>query len=258
MSTAHAQFSAWHGVHRSDSNPAPLSKPGLAPDRRGRLKNGNRSGDFLAAPRCGARTRCGGECRQPAMANGRCRMHGGLSTGPRTPAGLARSRRARWKHGARSAEVRALRRAARSQLRRVRTVLAGFSAGHGVHRSNSPSATGMPAAKINHRGHRDRRAGASAARAAHNNPSSVRSVSSVVNSCSPTAGHGVHRPIPQPNQIGVRGRNAERFCAPRSSAAKPASPAWHGVLRSFRDRLRASASFGAIGAVLRSPVPTNR
>jgi hypothetical protein len=33
------------------------------------------------------------------MANGRCRMHGGASTGPRTAEGLARSRRARWKHG---------------------------------------------------------------------------------------------------------------------------------------------------------------
>jgi hypothetical protein len=28
---------------------------------------------------CGAKTRSGGSCRQPAMANGRCRMHGGKS-----------------------------------------------------------------------------------------------------------------------------------------------------------------------------------
>ncbi|MDF2972517.1 MAG: hypothetical protein K0R61_2967 [Microvirga sp.] len=27
-------------------------------------------------------------CCQPAMPNGRCRLHGGLSTGPRTPEGL--------------------------------------------------------------------------------------------------------------------------------------------------------------------------
>jgi hypothetical protein len=33
-------------------------------------------------------------------------MHGGLSTGPRTAAGLARSKRARWKHGRFSAEAR--------------------------------------------------------------------------------------------------------------------------------------------------------
>ncbi|MGE0120425.1 MAG: HGGxSTG domain-containing protein [Dongiaceae bacterium] len=78
----------------------------LPPERRGRLKNGNRAGDLLAAPRCGARTRCGGECRQPAMPNGRCRLHGGLSTGPHTPEGLARARRARLTHGGYSAHVR--------------------------------------------------------------------------------------------------------------------------------------------------------
>lgn len=33
------------------------------------------------AKRCGARTRSGSPCRSPAMANGRCRMHGGPSTG---------------------------------------------------------------------------------------------------------------------------------------------------------------------------------
>ncbi|MGH6962647.1 MAG: HGGxSTG domain-containing protein, partial [Dongiaceae bacterium] len=82
-SSAHS--AAWHGVHRSDSLPAASASTSLPPERRGRLKNGNSPGDFLSAPRCGARTRCGGECRQPAMPNGRCRLHGGLSTGPRTP-----------------------------------------------------------------------------------------------------------------------------------------------------------------------------
>ena len=38
------------------------------------------------------------------MANGRCRMHGGPSTGPRTVEGLERSRRSNWKHGYYSAE----------------------------------------------------------------------------------------------------------------------------------------------------------
>jgi len=42
------------------------------------------------------------------MKNGRCKFHGGLSTGPRTPEGLARSRRARWKHGFCSREAKAL------------------------------------------------------------------------------------------------------------------------------------------------------
>ncbi len=80
--------------------------------RRGWLRHGNRPGDYAKAPRCGARTRAGGCCRQPAMKNGRCRMHGGLSTGPRTPEGLARSQRARWKHGFCSMEIRILRGAA--------------------------------------------------------------------------------------------------------------------------------------------------
>src|SRR5262249_924087 len=52
-----------------------------------------------ASPRCGARTRRGSSCQGAAMANGRCRMHGGPRTGPRTPEGLERSRRANWKHG---------------------------------------------------------------------------------------------------------------------------------------------------------------
>jgi hypothetical protein len=69
------------------------------PSRRGRLKNGNPSGDFHNCPRCGAKTRKGIPCKSPAMANGRCRMHGGASTGPRTPEGLQRSRRGNWKHG---------------------------------------------------------------------------------------------------------------------------------------------------------------
>lgn len=59
-----------------------------------------------AAPRCGARCRTRGHapCRNPAMPNGRCRMHGGKSTGARTEVGRERCRRARYIHGARSAE----------------------------------------------------------------------------------------------------------------------------------------------------------
>jgi hypothetical protein len=33
------------------------------------------------SPRCGARTRSASPCQSPAMPNGRCRMHGGLSPG---------------------------------------------------------------------------------------------------------------------------------------------------------------------------------
>jgi hypothetical protein len=49
--------------------------------------------------RCGAKTRTGTPCRRPAMPNGRCRLHGGLSTGPRTPEGRRRIRLALLKHG---------------------------------------------------------------------------------------------------------------------------------------------------------------
>jgi hypothetical protein len=41
-------------------------------------------------PRCGARTRSGRPCRCPAMRNGRCRIHGGLSPG--APRGSANGR----------------------------------------------------------------------------------------------------------------------------------------------------------------------
>ena len=44
------------------------------------------------------------------MLNGRCRMHGGTSTGPRTPEGLQRIVKARTVHGAYGAEMRELRR----------------------------------------------------------------------------------------------------------------------------------------------------
>jgi len=64
-------------------------------------------------PRCGARTRRGGTCQTPPVrGKKRCRMHGGLSTGPRTPEGLERSRRARWRHGRYSREAREARRIA--------------------------------------------------------------------------------------------------------------------------------------------------
>lgn len=46
---------------------------------------------------CGAKTRCGELCMETPMKNGRCRLHGGLSTGPKTPEGRARC--GNWKHG---------------------------------------------------------------------------------------------------------------------------------------------------------------
>jgi hypothetical protein len=66
-----------------------------------------------ASARCGARTRTGMACKGPAMPNGKCRMHGGASTGPRTPEGLARIRAAQTTHGLRTAEMEQMRKLVR-------------------------------------------------------------------------------------------------------------------------------------------------
>jgi len=117
---------------------APAAKLYATPTQaRGKLRNGNPSGDYLAAPRCGACTRAGTSCRQPAMANGRCRFHGGTSTGPRTAAGLRRARTARLTHGGYSAEIIDLQKAAAALNRQFRDLIrrptnTAFPAGHGV------------------------------------------------------------------------------------------------------------------------------
>ena len=75
-----------------------------------RDEHGNSRGNPNTAPRCGARTRQGRPCMAPAIkGKRRCRLHGGKSTGPRTPEGLERSRRARWKHGRYSQQAREAR-----------------------------------------------------------------------------------------------------------------------------------------------------
>jgi hypothetical protein len=92
---------------------------------RGPLRNGNPRGNPNLAPRCGARTRrTGCPCRAPAMRNGRCRLHGGKSTGPRTEEGRARIRAARLRHGRYTAESRAFQRDITGLLRRSRELLA--------------------------------------------------------------------------------------------------------------------------------------
>ncbi len=46
----------------------------------------------IALGPCGAKTRAGTPCKQKAVyANGRCKFHGGLSTGPKTPQGRRQS-----------------------------------------------------------------------------------------------------------------------------------------------------------------------
>jgi len=110
------------GMGRVDEfGPTPQDK------RRGKLKNGNPSGDFSKAARCGAKTRRGTSCQCPAMKNGRCRLHGGLSTGPRTEAGIESIRRARTKHGYYSKAAMLERRRGRVELRALRQTLAYLS-----------------------------------------------------------------------------------------------------------------------------------
>ena len=72
------------------------------------------------ALRCGARTRVGGQCQQPAVrGRRRCRMHGGArgSGGPEGP------RNGAWRHGGRSGQVLAMRAMERQLLRLAREVL---------------------------------------------------------------------------------------------------------------------------------------
>jgi hypothetical protein len=75
-------------------------------------------------------------------------MHGGLSTGARTPEGQARARAARFVHGGRTAEIIDFRAAAARSARRLATLTrlareATAPAGHGVHRSVSRSPLGQ-------------------------------------------------------------------------------------------------------------------
>jgi len=70
----------------------------------------------MKGPLCGAKTRQGTPCKAHAIWSTRsrrytrCRNHGGLSTGPRTPEGMERIRQAVTKHGRYSAAAKAERR----------------------------------------------------------------------------------------------------------------------------------------------------
>ena len=56
---------------------------------------------------CGARARTNKHqsCSRIAMANGRCRLYGGKSTGSKTPEGKLIKKMASWKHRMRSKEA---------------------------------------------------------------------------------------------------------------------------------------------------------
>ena len=69
------------------------------------------------SPRCGARTRKGNPCQSPAMANGRCRMHGGKSPG--APRGNSNA----LKHGRCNATAIAERRELAALIRSIRKLV---------------------------------------------------------------------------------------------------------------------------------------
>ena len=59
-----------------------------------------RFGPDWPGQKCGAKTRRGTGCQRPAnKKNGRCILHGGASTGPRTEEGRARISQANLRHG---------------------------------------------------------------------------------------------------------------------------------------------------------------
>lgn len=64
---------------------------------------------------CGAKTRAGGNCRQPAMKNGRCRLHGGKS--------LSGAAHGRYRHGMRTKEAMDMRREFAELLRETRNLI---------------------------------------------------------------------------------------------------------------------------------------
>jgi len=68
---------------------------------------------------CGAKTRAGGICRQPAMKNGRCRLHGGKSKSGKE--------HGRYRHGMRTKEANELRCQMRDILRASKEMIADLS-----------------------------------------------------------------------------------------------------------------------------------
>ena len=65
-----------------------------------------RFGPDWPGQRCGAKTRRGTPCQRPAKKrNGRCRLHGGASTGPKTKEGLAKISAANMTNGQHTKEM---------------------------------------------------------------------------------------------------------------------------------------------------------
>lgn len=75
-------------------------------------------------PLCGARTRSNSPCaKYPIAGERRCRLHGGLSTGPKTAEGRARIAAAQFKHG-RYVNWRARRAKEKFYYKKIRMLMA--------------------------------------------------------------------------------------------------------------------------------------
>ena len=73
---------------------------------------------------CGAKTRSGSPCKKfPIAGKRRCRLHGGLSTGPKTPEGKKKIADAQLKHG-RYVNYRARRKQEMYYLGEIKRVVA--------------------------------------------------------------------------------------------------------------------------------------
>ena len=80
--------------------------------------------DSLEPSRCDAKTRTGNLCRKyPIAGKRRCRLHGGLSTGPKTAEGRARIAAAQVKHG-RYVNWRARRAKEKFYYKKIRMLMA--------------------------------------------------------------------------------------------------------------------------------------
>ena len=94
----------------NQANHAALTKSGLA----------TRFGADWPGQRCLAKTRAGGACQNPTIkGRSRCKLHGGLSTGPRTAEGKARAAAGHTKHGRRSRGHVEMVKKINSELRRI-------------------------------------------------------------------------------------------------------------------------------------------
>ena len=96
------------------------------PDRTDKVGFTGRRGDPSKAKRCLAKTRRGTPCMRAAEKNpitgrrSRCRLHGGLSSGPRTEEGRRRSREAVLRHGRYTAAAQRSRAEMRQRLAGLR------------------------------------------------------------------------------------------------------------------------------------------